>query len=256
MEGIRSDDFAGLLAALGRGVQQSQGQAQPPLHQNVAPPFLSSSMQSLPQMPMPISQNPPLPQYASWNPQYVNGNGQYPFQQQFNQQPQQAPVEVVSETVKKFNIWIVIGLVTAVVVCAIIAWMRIMRVKEVEEDKEEEEEEEKVVNEISEETREIPPPGVLHSEIHKQTKEKENDLNNKVRFQENEDVGNYVASNILDYVNNYRGDEIDISGQDIPVEFLPPSPKQSVSKTHAKRIVADESQEVIDYAKKRESLFS
>lgn len=57
-----------------------------------------------------------------------------------------------------------------------------------------------------------------------------------------------ISENILNFAN--KGNFVDLSGMDYALEER--FPKASFS---GKKIVADESQEVLDYAKKRESLF-
>ena len=173
--------------------------------------------QPMPQMPIQYSQP-----YA-WQPMPAGPfSSYYPPQ---IPQPQYAPPPPEAEP-KKANPWVIAALIAAVVVCAGIAWMRIMRVK----DKEEEEEEE-------EEKLEIPPPS-------------------SATVPEVEVEADIVATNLLKYVNDFGSkDIVDISGKDLPLES-PPSPTPTQRHAPSKRLVADESQEVLDYAKKRDALFS
>jgi hypothetical protein len=155
---------------------------------------------------------------------------------------------------KAINPWIVGLLIAAVVVCAAIAWMRLMTVKPTEEEEEDEDEEEDFKAAARKDPREIPVPASGYA------------------YKPNQPVEDFVAANVLKYVNseydNYddRTDRvkeddgaIDITGMDIPLQFAPPSPeiiRGGGGGGIKKRIVADESQEVLDYAKRREALFN
>ena len=249
--GIRSDDFAGLLAALGRGVSTTSAATSSvpslvatPSGQNLAP--LNGSVMPLSQM-----QQVPQPQAQPllWQPVPAGSfPNMYPQPQFIAPSLSTAPVEVLENPKKRINPWIVGLLVAAVVICAAIAWMRFMTVRPLEEEEEEEEED---VNEefkasARKEAREIPVPSSAYKQPH---------------------VEDYVAANVLKYVNSgyesYERDSkddgaIDITGMDIPVQYSPPSPEiiRNGGGGIKKRIVADESQEVLDYAKRREALFS
>lgn len=133
----------------------------------------------------------------------------------------------------KYYIWIIIFLCVAVICFAFIAWMRGARMKEsYKSENEEEEEEEELLEEeeeVSDDTREIPPPSYL-----------------KYKQEDNIKEENVISENILNYA---KGNYVDLSGFDLPFEERFPK------FTPSKKIVADESQEVLDYAKKREALF-
>jgi hypothetical protein len=207
--GIRNDDFAGLLAALGRGVSSA-----PPT--GIAPP-LSAAMSSA----LPPSVQPP--QYV-WQPVPAGSfPNMYP-QPQFIAPSMTPQVTAAAEvTVKKgVNPWVVGLLIGAVVICAAIAWMRVMRVKpdEDEDDEEEEDANETFKASARKESREIPTPSAVST-----TK-----------------VEDYVAENVLQYVNDFaQKDSIDISGMDLPLEYAPPSPEmiRGSAGPAKKRIVAD-----------------
>lgn len=212
METVKTDDFAGLLAALGRGVQPSQSSSN--LNQTTS--FHPSSQ--------PAFSSFNYPPYM-WQPPLQQPNPSYMMQQPLSMPPpQQLLVPQVLET-KKSNFLVVGMLVTAVIIFGILAWMRSMRV--VQEKEDESSDEEEPVYEAKKEVREVPPPS---------------------------DLNEFVSSNLLKYVNDFKinNDYVDISGEDIPQ--APPSP-EIVKSMPKKRIVADESQEVLDYAKRRETLF-
>jgi hypothetical protein len=138
-----------------------------------------------------------------------------------------------SSSSNKYYIWIIIFLCVAVICFAFIAWMRGAKMKESYKSENEEEEEEELLEEeeeeVSEDTREIPPPSYL-----------------KYNQEDNIKEENVISENILNYA---KGNYVDLSGFDLPFEERFPK------FTPSKKIVADESQEVLDYAKKREALF-
>lgn len=189
MDGVKSDDFSALLAALN-----------------------SRSNQVNTSVPAPPQQFHP-PQYM-WQPV-----------------PIQPPV-VAAPPVQKsgVNIWIVILLLIVAVAFCAIAWMRAsaMKPEVVEEESEDEKEESKI--------EELPTPA--------QVSEYEESYDEDV-------VREFVSANILNFTKHH---EVEVEEKDEEVfhihEELPAEIKAS-----SKRIVADESQEVIDYAKRREALF-
>jgi large-conductance mechanosensitive channel len=154
-------------------------------------------------------------------------------------------VEAASSSNNKYYIWIIIFLCVALVCFAFIAWMRGTKMKESykEEENVSDEEEESLTNEEEEEysadTREIPPPSSLKYNNNRDDKE------SKVQHLKEED-DDIISKNILNYA---KGNYVDLSGFDLPFEERFPK------FTSNKKIVADESQEVLDYAKRRESLF-
>jgi hypothetical protein len=175
------DDFASLLAALGRTTPQT--------------------VQSVPSQ----MQQPQM----VWTPQYF--------------QPQPLPTTTTVPQVIPANntyFWVAVALLIVLLVIGVMYWMRSTKMKE---EPESEEEETKQVFPVKEEV-----------------------------FQEEADET--IAENLLNYArfgeysepsqNNY----IDLSGFEIPTE-------ERYNGNSGRKIVADESQEVLEYAKKRESLF-
>jgi hypothetical protein len=184
---VRSDDFASLLAALGKAPAPVQ---QPPqYYQQFAPQQYYA---------------PPIP-VQNFIPQ--------PYPQSYAAPP--APV-----VASKIN-WVIVILLIAIVVFGLLAWMRSTRMEEPED---------RAL------VREIPPPSTVSSIYEAWPKV------------EPEPEPEVVANNILAFVEKHAPkDVIDLSGVDLPDEvvFKPSG-----------RISADDSQAVLDYAKKRESLFS
>lgn len=128
---------------------------------------------------------------------------------------------------KTANTWIIVLLILAAVVFCAIAWMRTTKMKS--EPKEEEEEEEEEL------PAELPVPAQA-SQYEKQYE----------KYDE-EAVRDFVASNLLNFSKQKESKKQE---EEFEIEELPAEIKAS-----SKRIVADESQEVIDYAKRREALF-
>lgn len=214
METIRSDDFAGLLAALGRG------NSQPP-----PPTVLPSTV--APALPI-LNTTVPAPNQIFWQP---IPSGSFPNlypQPQFSAVVPQ-PAQVTAVVKPKMNPWIIGGIVLAVIVLGIIIWMRSMTVQANDDGDNEEEEDtnEEFYSLAKKESREIPPPSVV------------------------EEIDQHVADNVMNYVREF--DSFDVSGQNLPLEFIETSDKINLGPK--KRLVADESQEVLDYAKRREALF-
>jgi hypothetical protein len=178
---VRSDDFAGLLAALGK-----------------APPPVQPSTQY----------------YQQFAPQpYM-----YPPPQTY---PQYYPPAPVPTPPKSNNNWVIVILICAVIVFGILAWMRSTRMQEPED---------RAV------TRELPPPSKVTSvyEDWPATKWPEPET---------------VANNLLNFVKEHTEkveDVIDLSGVDLPLD--------TASKNTGGRISADDSQTVLNYAKRREAL--
>lgn len=174
---VRSDDFAGLLAALGKA-------------------------------PAPIQQNPQYYQQFAPQPYMYPPPQTYPYQYQ----PPEAP---------KSNNWVVVILICAVIAFGILAWMRSTRMQEPED---------RAI------TRELPPPSTVTSvyEDWPATKWPEPET---------------VANNLLNFVKEHTDkveDVIDLSGVDLPLD--------TASKNVGGRISADDSQAVLNYAKRREAL--
>jgi len=204
MDTVRSDDFAGLLAALGRAPPT-------PAPPTFAPPPMQPSTSFAAAAPMMYTPQFGFPPQQYWQPSFA------------------PPPAVELEPKKGMNPWVVGGLLVAVLLCAVIAWMRMTSMQAKEESEDEEEEEYKVKSA----PREVPPPSTA------------------VPLKEEEDA----ADNLLRYVKEYAPqDEFDISGQELPLEYVLQQPEKS-SKPVKKRIVADESDEVTEYAKRRDALF-
>ena len=236
MDSVRSDDFAGLLAALGKPSNSGIPTTSPVVAQ---PQQMLPNPQ--PQQFMPTNYNWQPPQYIP-NPNFHN----YPPPHYTNQT---VPMQVIPQQVQQlpvvqdslFKHPLVISLiVVAVLVILVIVWINVVRMNSLpeEEDVVEKEKDQNVQFREYEqnEPREIPPPS-------------------SVTYDDDE-VSKYVASNLLNYVNTYAKNEVvDISGQDVPLEFRPPSPTLQ-RNDKSKRLVADESEEVDAYAKRRAALFS
>jgi len=175
-------------------------------------------------------QPPSLPGNYNWQPVPA---GSFP-----NVYPQPqfiAPVPKVAAVSSNTKNWIIGALVIAVVAFGAIAWLQSIRVVKEDESSDEEEEDEYLKNK-KKSTREIPPPAT-------------------VRFADMDDLeADKVSRNIFNFVKEYADEEIDLSGEELPMSYRP-EVKATKEVSH-KKIVADESQEVLDYAKKRESLFS
>lgn len=245
MDSVRSDDFAGLLAALGKPSNSGLPTTSP-----VAPqlPQLAPQPQQMlpnphPQQFMPTNYNWQPPQYIpnpNFNnfPQMPHYSNQTVPNQALQQQPQvHQQLPVVQESIFKHPLVISL-IVVAVLVILVIVWINIVRMNSLpEEDVEEEKDQNVKFREYEQnEPREIPPPSSV--------------------TYDDEEVSKYVASNLLNYVNTYAKNEVvDISGQDVPLEFRPPSPTLQ-RNDKSKRLVADESEEVDAYAKRRAALFS
>jgi hypothetical protein len=150
------------------------------------------------------------------------------------QQPVAAPVSKPSGA----NVWIVLLLIVIVILFCAIAWMRTAKmVPETEETvAEEEEEKEEPVEQLP---AELPVPAQV-SEYEKYEK-----------FDE-EAVRDFVSANLLNFSRQKEESKPPEEEEvfHIPANELPPEIKPS-----SRRLVADESQEVIDYAKRREALF-
>jgi hypothetical protein len=181
---VRSDDFAGLLAALGKAPPPIQPNAQ--YYQQFAPqPYMY----------------PPPQTY----PQYY---------------PPPAPA------VPKSNNWVIVILICAVIVFGILAWMRSTRMQEPED---------RAV------MRELPPPSKVTSVYEDWP---------AAKWPEPETV----ANNLLNFVKEHEkssepekvDDVIDLSGVDLPLD--------NAAKNVGGRISADDSQTVLNYAKRREAL--
>lgn len=248
MESVRSDDFAGLLAALGK----------PPSTASPTPTSLNNVNNNLPHQfihpqqyvwqPIQGLSNPTTyfnnqpPQYVQYQPpqmpapQLTQVQQQLPsFQQQLPIVQQQLPVHEKASLLS--NPWIIALIVVAVVVILVLIWIQFTKMNTLPEDDDEVKVNANVSFRESErnDTHEIPPPSSLQPE--------------------DEDMSEFVASNLLKYVNEFSSKEVvDISGQDIPLQYGPPSPTV-VRHQPSKRIVADESEEVDAYAKKRAALF-
>lgn len=263
--GIKSDDFAGLLAALGRGMPTTNTTTPAPL--SSTPALVVPQAPLIPQMPHMHSQLQSNP--LIWQPVPAGSfPNMYPQPQFIAPSMQTAPTiappsaasaaaSVEEATKKTINPWVVGLLIAAVVVCATIAWMRLMSVNTKDQEDEEEDEKEDFKAAARKDPREIPAPASGYA------------------YKPNQPVEDFVAANVLKYVNSdYNNFEevdggkerekeddgtIDITGMDIPLQFAPPSPeiiRSGGGGSMKKRIVADESQEVLDYAKRREALFS
>jgi flagellar basal body-associated protein FliL len=160
---------------------------------------------------------PPPAQYPTYPSQFQPP--QYMWQPVPVHQPPPAPV-VVEQPPKSASLWIILLLVIAAIVFCVIAWMRTAKMVPEPEEKEEEKEEE---------TTELPVP----SEVSRFEKYDE------------EAVREFVASNLLNFTKEKQTKEEYVEIEELPEEIKPPS----------RRIIADESQEVIDYAKRRDALF-
>jgi hypothetical protein len=74
---------------------------------------------------------------------------------------------------------------------------------------------------------------------------------------EEDEINEYVNRNLRQFAESSRNSNVvDISGFDLPTEYVAPPPPREKEQQKAGKIVADESQEVLDYAKRREALFS
>lgn len=176
------DDFASLLAALGR----------------------------TPQVATSLSQPQPQQQPMMWTPQFF--------------QPVAAPQPAPASN--SYYVWIIAILLLALVVLGAMYWISTSKMKE-EKTEESEEEEVKPVFPVVKEA---------------EPQEEEEDLS--------------IVQNLLNYARGEHFDfeppqveekYIDLSGLDLPTE-------ERYSSGNRK-IVADESQEVLEYAKRREALF-
>ena len=315
---IRSDDFAGLLAALSKGVS----------HQNAA----DSSAHSFSQPVYPWQQSQgQLPLHNSSVASSLAPAASSLAALKSGAVPQGPDVVTMPSKIKTSTIIIIGVLGVIVLIFAIIAWMRSNRMKEESED---EDEDEKNANELylkkaRKETRTIPPPSSALAKkriskenvgtssgkksvdfivndsdeeelkLKKNKKQQQQQLQHQKRpfehFQEEEEenfveefsseeeneVNAYVSRNLREFAKQ-KSNIIDISGLDLPVEFPSPPPinhkpqanssssfqtqqpaasysipehSSSAPTVRQSRIVAEESPEVLDYAKKREALF-
>ena len=257
MEGARSDDFAGFLAALGKPTTNNSPTQTNSLNNAAAPPqhyvpqqfmwqptqgtFLNNQPM-VPQLNQTLSSQHIPQQMQSMMPQQImhqQTQPQYFQYQAIPNQPHQMMVQLKKESIFK-NSWIIASIIVIILVALILVWIQLTKMNSLAED---DEVEEKIDNNIKfreterNDTREIPPPSSLTG-------------------MEDDDESEFVASNLLKYVNEFSSKEVvDISGQDIPLQYGPPSPTV-IRHQPSKRIVADESEEVDAYAKKRAALFS
>lgn len=251
-QAIRSDDFAGLLAALSKSVN----------------PSFSADVGPANVWPQQMTQQPTLQ-----NASALVSSGA-------------AAQNVVATAPKasKTMTYVIVGVIVfAIFVFAVLAWMRGSKMKE-EDSEEEEDSNEVYAKKARKEPKEIPPPSSAlakkrvpkHVDFALVEEEEEEEMvkpnqKNKAKqdfreeeeeydseYEEKDEVSAYVSKNLRQFAKQQRN-IIDISGMELPTEFIP---QPSVAPTTAAaapqrfgRIVADESQEVLDYAKKREALF-
>lgn len=355
---IRPDDFAGLLAALGKGVGLTSSAATATPAVASAPTVSSAPLAAaltMPQAVMPVSMQQHIPMVPQMNtttfvpiqPHHnsfsgmmtTNGNQQFLWQPvplgQVMQTPnnqlqqQQIPHMIPSRaenTLKSSrtslssktsvqrgqgNNWtLLIGvLIIGIIVCAVIAWMRLMSMnntssrsqpqehslkkeKESETDVKEDDSastsSESSENENSrnhyeeeEEIKELPPPSIVNSgkknkkeipSLFKEPFEVEKNLLKYVHLNDSEDDDEdfekeeeeenewWIPKQHHQHPqrpNKKKQDAfIDISGEDLPEVDARAAVKESAAlNTQRKKLVADESEEVLEYAKKRDSLF-
>jgi len=205
---LKSDDFASLLAALGR----TSG--------NTLPQSVSAQQFVPPQQPVMWN----TPQMQAVAPAAIAA-------------PPPAAVVVTTVPSSMGYIITIIILCLIIVAVAVVAWMRGAKMKEeASDDEDEEEEEEEEYNVVKDTVRELPPPSSIA-------------FNNQIKSRPNlEEEEAYVATNILKYAKNQN--YVDLSGFELPAE-------ENFNKysTAGRKIVADESTEVLEYAKRREALF-
>jgi len=312
---IRPDDFAGLLAALSKGVglNDTAAAAAPVTLNNSTPnnnAFLQPQQLSAP-TPQPIYYGlPPSMSSNIWHQQSAQpaplippgfsganfvgaGPQQMPQHPQLSQQQTPPYFNVKSKLPsyggentwwKKNYGWIVAGFLIVAGGCAAIAWMRMISMKEptiknnteedmakktkivqVDDDKNEEGVEEESGNEDEEdkesvpkydpdeEFNELPPPssveeGVLKYLKNVQLKKEYMNWPNASKLKNSNDQNPFQKAS---QTSNY----IDISGEDLPdlEEELRENARKSAKSIKGK--VADESDEVKQYAKKRTLLF-
>jgi len=177
-------------------------------------------------------------------------------------QPQPAPQPLPVKTGVKTSTLIIVGvIVLAILICVIIAWMRMNRVQEEDTDTEEEE---SYLEKARKLTREIPAPSqALPKPIGKQVLKQASKKVDFVEPQEEEveevddnEINEYVSRNLRNFAEKQNSNVVDISGFDLPTEYVPPPPPRELPNQKQGKIVADESQEVLDYGKKREALFN
>jgi hypothetical protein len=244
-QAIRSDDFAGLLAALSKSVN----------------PSFSADVGAANVWPQQTAQ-----QQMLQNASAIVSSGA-------------AAQNVVATAPKasKTMTYVIVGVIVFVIfVFAVLAWMRGSKMKE-DESEEEEDSNEVYARKARKEPKEIPPPSSAlakkrlpkHVEFAVEEEEVKPKEKNKAKqefeeeeeefdseFEEKDEVSAYVSKNLRLFAKQQRN-IIDISGMELPTEFIPPpavAPTAAVPQRFG-RIVADESQEVLDYAKKREALF-
>jgi hypothetical protein len=255
------DDFAGLLSALGR-TTVNQG---PTLNPQAAT-FVPQTNFNPQNMWQPNSNYVPFQQVNSSLPSGMptgmptgmpggmssgmpSGMVQnVPYQLPQTMQPHMIPTmqahlqnQPSNSTVQKTNFfmnpWFIGGICVLIVILLVVLWISFVRMNSTPEDNEEKLDANASFR-IAErkEPRELPVPSSL------QVPE--------------EDISDYVTSNLLKYVNDFSSNEVvDISGQDVPLEYnRPPSP--AIRSQPTKRIVAEESDEVEAYAKRRAALFA
>jgi len=179
------DDFASLLAALGR-----------------TPQVASLAQQPVPQQPM------------MWTPQYF----------------QPVPTQPVA-TSNSMYIWIIAILLLALVGLGVMYWITNSKMKE----------------EVVEDSEEEDVKPAVFPVLKEPEQEEEEDLTIV------QNLLNYARGEHYDFTEHEieekeeKSSYIDLSGLELPIEER--------YSGGSRKIVADESQEVLEYAKKRESLF-
>jgi hypothetical protein len=244
MDSVRSDDFAGLLAALGRSAAPSAAPTNattfiPQIAQPSQFPAYQQSLQAaLQPQPYPWYQQQWGPNVPHFSPEMMQAAAAQQAAQNVAQATQQMTSQIAPQKLEaRINPWIVGGLILIVLLCVIIVWARLTRVVSKEEEELEPTPNVAFERDVRKEPREVPVPSDVESD---------------------EDIGSYVAENLLQYVNGFqeeskKSNEIDISGLDIP--FQVEAEVRSSTRESGKRIIADDSPEVVDYAKRRDALF-
>ena len=323
---IRSDDFAGLLAALSKSVNPSFLGVDSATSSSSAPAFAWNQQQQLQQQQQQQPLLQPLPMQMQTQ-QFPHSSGA-----QVSRHLSAAPfLEAGKPKKAKASAIIIISVIClAVLLFAVIAWMRSSRMQELQEDEEEEENANDLyAKKARKESKEIPPPSSAlakkrhatpnkkvdfflqaadssehldaseseeyeqeqHQKQHKKKHalaergtrgaravipQKDEYASEEEYSSEENEVSSYVSRNLRQFAKQQQGNIIDISGFDLPTEYVavaaqgsssayessnsatttsPTTTSLSNTRNNHGRIVADESKEVLAYAKKRDALF-
>jgi len=225
-----TEDFNGLLNALRRGNEVQT----PAAATNVANPWYISPNTNA----ITTTNLPPLHPNAVIKPPQ-----QIPYM--MYQAPPQAPVEAKASSSSSWINYLIIILLLGIITLGIIAWMRMTRLETVNVQQLPIKEEKKILSNseirtnLKSDVRELPVPASITplyeawpDDLHQQ-----------------EEINRAVADSLLDYVKpSISKDVVEVKEHEVVLQEEIPKSK--------KRLVADESEEVKEYIKKRENLFN